>query len=44
MEQEALASSSLSPSIDDLLASLELLDLPDFRELDLAMLAASPFA
>jgi hypothetical protein len=44
MEQEASASSLSGPSVDDLLASLELLDLPDFGELDLAILAASPFA
>ena len=44
MEQEASASSSADPSVDDLLASSELLDLPDFGEIDPAMLAASPFA
>jgi len=44
MEQEASASSSAGPSVDDLLASSELLDLPDFGDFDPAMLAASPFA
>jgi hypothetical protein len=44
MEQEASASAPSGPSVDDLLASSELLDLPDFGELDPAILAASPFA
>jgi len=44
MEQEASTSSSIGPSVDNLLASSELLDLPDFGDFDLAILAASPFA
>lgn len=44
MEQEASAASSVTPSVDDLLASSELLDFPDFGEFDATALAASPFA
>jgi midasin (ATPase involved in ribosome maturation) len=44
MEQEASAASSSTPSVDDLLASSELLDFPDLGEFDMATLAASPFA
>jgi hypothetical protein len=44
MEQEASAASTSAPSVDDLLASSELLDFPDLGDFDAATLAASPFA
>jgi hypothetical protein len=44
MEQEVSAASTSTPSVDDLLASLELLDFPDLGDFDAATLAASPFA
>jgi hypothetical protein len=44
MEQEASAASSSTPSVDDLLASSELLDFPDLSDFDATALAASPFA
>jgi hypothetical protein len=44
IEQEVSAASTSAPSVDDLLASLELLDFPDLGDFDTATLAASPFA
>jgi hypothetical protein len=44
IEQEASAASSSTPSVDDLLASLELLDFPDLGDFDTTALAISPFA
>jgi hypothetical protein len=44
IEQEAIAASLSTPSVDDLLASSELLDFPDLSDFDATTLAASPFA
>jgi midasin (ATPase involved in ribosome maturation) len=44
MEQEASAASSSVPSVDDLLASSELLDFPDLGDFDAATMVAPPFA
>jgi hypothetical protein len=44
MEQEVATASSSTPSLDNLLASSELLDFPDLSDFDATVLAASPFA
>jgi phage-related tail protein len=44
MEQEAVAASLSTPSVDNLLASSELLDFPDLSDFDATTLAISPFA
>lgn len=43
IKQEASTTNSISLSIDDLLASLELLDFSNLRDFNLAILATSPF-
>jgi hypothetical protein len=44
IEQEVATASSSTPSLDNLLASSELLDFPDLSDFDTTVLAASPFA